>query len=156
MSTIFQDYALFPHLNVHGNIEYGLKLKRVPREEINSKYVEKLELMKQKWTAKAKAKMHALDLLQEKYETELESLKPGTFQYRRRQNWLDDSDFKYSYWENYVNQKVEAFRNAHFMRKMTKDEREAKINKIIELVGLKGNETKTFPNYLEEWNSVLH
>ncbi|SGA03056.1 ABC transporter ATP-binding protein [Mycoplasmopsis arginini] len=29
VSTIFQDYALFPHLNVENNIKYGLRLKRI-------------------------------------------------------------------------------------------------------------------------------
>lgn len=30
-STIFQDYALFPHLSVENNIKYGLRLKRIPK-----------------------------------------------------------------------------------------------------------------------------
>jgi putative spermidine/putrescine transport system ATP-binding protein len=33
VNTVFQDYALFPHLNVLQNIEYGLKVKKVPRKE---------------------------------------------------------------------------------------------------------------------------
>ena len=41
VSTIFQDYALFPHLNVENNIKYGLKLKRIflPKESINLVYL---------------------------------------------------------------------------------------------------------------------
>ncbi|TNK91101.1 spermidine/putrescine ABC transporter ATP-binding protein, partial [Mycoplasmopsis pullorum] len=49
VSTIFQDYALFPHLNVEGNIRYGLKLKRVPKETINQKYIHLLEKKKLQW-----------------------------------------------------------------------------------------------------------
>ena len=30
VNTVFQKYALFPHLNVFGNIAYGLKLKTIP------------------------------------------------------------------------------------------------------------------------------
>ena len=30
-NTVFQNYALFPHLNVHANVEFGLKMDRVPR-----------------------------------------------------------------------------------------------------------------------------
>ncbi|WP_345559323.1 ABC transporter ATP-binding protein [Nonomuraea rosea] len=31
VNTVFQDYALFPHMNVLANVEYGLRVKRVPR-----------------------------------------------------------------------------------------------------------------------------
>jgi len=33
VNTVFQDYALFPHMDVLANVEYGLKVKKVPREE---------------------------------------------------------------------------------------------------------------------------
>ncbi len=33
VNTVFQDYALFPHMNVSQNVEYGLRVRRVPREE---------------------------------------------------------------------------------------------------------------------------
>ena len=33
VNTVFQDYALFPHMSVAQNVEYGLKVKRVPKEE---------------------------------------------------------------------------------------------------------------------------
>ena len=32
-NTVFQDYALFPHMNVLANVEYGLKVKKVPKAE---------------------------------------------------------------------------------------------------------------------------
>ena len=34
VNTVFQNYALFPHMNVADNIGYGLRLKKVPRTEI--------------------------------------------------------------------------------------------------------------------------
>src|SRR4051794_7778426 len=34
MSMVFQSYALWPHMTVAGNIAYGLKLRRLPREEV--------------------------------------------------------------------------------------------------------------------------
>ena len=33
VNTVFQDYALFPHLNVLENVEYGLRVRKVPRRE---------------------------------------------------------------------------------------------------------------------------
>src|SRR5689334_23670445 len=33
VNTVFQDYALFPHMTVEANVAYGLRVKRVAREE---------------------------------------------------------------------------------------------------------------------------
>jgi putative spermidine/putrescine transport system ATP-binding protein len=33
VNTVFQDYALFPHMTVQENVEYGLRVKKVPRQE---------------------------------------------------------------------------------------------------------------------------
>ena len=33
VNTVFQDYALFPHMTVAENVAYGLKIRRVPRGE---------------------------------------------------------------------------------------------------------------------------
>ena len=43
--TVFQNYALFPHMNVAENIGYGLKLRKVPRGEIKKKVAQMLELV---------------------------------------------------------------------------------------------------------------
>ena len=33
VNTVFQDYALFPHMSVQENVEYGLRVKKVPKAE---------------------------------------------------------------------------------------------------------------------------
>ena len=43
VNTVFQNYALFPHMNVFSNIAYGLKLKKVPKQEITHRVEEMLE-----------------------------------------------------------------------------------------------------------------
>lgn len=45
VNTVFQRYALFPHLNVFENIAFGLRLKKMPDAEIRQKVFEMLELV---------------------------------------------------------------------------------------------------------------
>lgn len=45
LNTIFQRYALFPHLNVYENIAFGLRLKKTPEKEIKKAVTEMLELI---------------------------------------------------------------------------------------------------------------
>ena len=45
VNTVFQNYALFPHMTVADNIGYGLKLKKVPKAEIKKRVSEMLELV---------------------------------------------------------------------------------------------------------------
>ena len=45
VNTVFQKYALFPHLNVYENVAFGLKLKKLPEKEIRSRVLEMLELV---------------------------------------------------------------------------------------------------------------
>lgn len=45
INTVFQKYALFPHLNVFENVAFGLRLKKLPEEEIRPKVLEMLEIV---------------------------------------------------------------------------------------------------------------
>ncbi len=45
VNTVFQKYALFPHLNVFENIAFGLRLKKTPEETIREKVKEALSLV---------------------------------------------------------------------------------------------------------------
>ena len=48
VNTVFQKYALFPHLNVYENIAFGLRLKKLPEEEIHNKVEEMLTMVNMK------------------------------------------------------------------------------------------------------------
>jgi len=45
INTVFQKYALFPHLNIFDNIAFGLKIKKVSKGEIQEKVAEMLRLV---------------------------------------------------------------------------------------------------------------
>jgi spermidine/putrescine transport system ATP-binding protein len=46
VNTVFQDYALFPHMTVEQNVAFGLRMARVPRDEIRSRVDEALALVR--------------------------------------------------------------------------------------------------------------
>ena len=45
VNTVFQNYALFPNMNVFDNIAYGLRVKKVPKNEIKERVTEMLKLV---------------------------------------------------------------------------------------------------------------
>lgn len=58
VNTVFQNYALFPHLNVYENIAYGLKLNRISKKDICQQVNKVLELVQ--LTGYEKRKIHQL------------------------------------------------------------------------------------------------
>ena len=46
VNTVFQDYALFPHMTVAQNIEYGLRVRHVPKAERREKVGQALEMVR--------------------------------------------------------------------------------------------------------------
>ncbi|CAM5188861.1 Spermidine/putrescine import ATP-binding protein PotA OS=Ureibacillus acetophenoni OX=614649 GN=potA PE=3 SV=1 [Ureibacillus acetophenoni] len=45
VNTVFQDYALFPHLNVYENVAFGLRIKKMKEIEINERVQEALKFV---------------------------------------------------------------------------------------------------------------
>ena len=45
VNTVFQDYALFPHLTVIENVEYGLKVRKIPKPERRRRAERMLDLV---------------------------------------------------------------------------------------------------------------
>ncbi len=46
VNTVFQNYALFPHMNIFDNVAYALKIARVPKDEIKRRVADALELVR--------------------------------------------------------------------------------------------------------------
>ncbi|MBR7073809.1 MAG: ABC transporter ATP-binding protein, partial [Oscillospiraceae bacterium] len=44
-AMVFQSYALFPHMTIYDNIAYGLKLRKVPANEIKRKVFDMMDLV---------------------------------------------------------------------------------------------------------------
>jgi spermidine/putrescine transport system ATP-binding protein len=45
VNTVFQNYALFPHLTIYENVAFGLRRKKVPEDEVKSRVLEMLDLV---------------------------------------------------------------------------------------------------------------
>lgn len=54
VNTVFQSYALFPHMTVYENIAFGLRCKHLPESEIDTRVLEALEMVKLGLLAKRK------------------------------------------------------------------------------------------------------
>jgi spermidine/putrescine transport system ATP-binding protein len=46
VNTVFQNYALFPHMKVERNVGFGLEMKKVPKAEIKDRVIEALEMVR--------------------------------------------------------------------------------------------------------------
>jgi len=45
INTVFQSYALFPHLSVSGNVAFGLRSRKIPKKEIKSRVEKSLDML---------------------------------------------------------------------------------------------------------------
>jgi multiple sugar transport system ATP-binding protein len=46
VAMVFQNYALYPHMNVFNNMAFGLKLRKIPKETIKTKVIEAAKILK--------------------------------------------------------------------------------------------------------------
>src|SRR5258708_2437103 len=46
VNTVFQSYALFPHMSVFDNVAFGLRCKNLPKDEIEQRVMESLQMVK--------------------------------------------------------------------------------------------------------------
>lgn len=45
VNTVFQNYALFPHMTIYDNVAFGLTMKKLPKDQIKKKVIDMLELV---------------------------------------------------------------------------------------------------------------
>ncbi len=236
-ATVFQDYALFPNMNVKENIEYGLKLMRLPIENLEKDITKDVQRKVQEAEKKANGKIKTILKKQEAIKKDLDKLngklesnpdlnelrnlewedidirinkiveefekisdknffnsisfklkfkdkindvynffgsdKEIKFTIRRgkseesnliadyftlKKNYrtvtninkkieeltdkYNDLDYWVSYWQNYPSSEQEWYEKKLLTRKMTKEEIDAEVKRILELVGLSGKEKK--------------
>ena len=46
VNTVFQNYALFPHMSIFQNVAFGLEMQKVPQDEIRQRVVAALEMVR--------------------------------------------------------------------------------------------------------------
>lgn len=235
-ATVFQDYALFPNMNVYQNIAYGLKIMRKPLKDLSTSDKKKEDKVFSDATKEADKKIKELDkdiqkVYKDKYQfdikvnniTELRPIlniktqkqfdkqindlqlkmdkvygkglkvlsldlhnrskrinhrinyffnhhpAPVNYSFKKLneyQIWaldlykwysyyqeckevssafidkINKLENERSYWQNYPQQELERYQIKFTTRKLTKQEIDRKIKKVIEMVGLEGNEKK--------------
>lgn len=160
-ATVFQDYALFPTMNVYQNIAYGLKQARIKTNNLDKSTTEQLEKIKllainksKKKLAEFEAKKSAVKKKLLNAQNQLNNTKKGTWHYKFRlflanslEEHLNDLDYYTSYWQTYPLTKTKKVYNKLTTRKINKEEISKKVFEVIDLVGLKGNEYQ-MPNQL--------
>ena len=52
IAMVFQNYALYPHMTVYDNMAFGLKLRKVPKDEIDKKVREAARILDLEQTAR--------------------------------------------------------------------------------------------------------
>ncbi|MCF0217832.1 MAG: ATP-binding cassette domain-containing protein [Malacoplasma sp.] len=73
-ATVFQDYALFPNMNVEKNIAYGLSEIRVPLENVSPHYEKQSQKYFNDCVKKTKSKIKEIEKKQESYAREIKKL----------------------------------------------------------------------------------
>lgn len=237
-ATVFQDYALFPNMNVEKNISYGLKEMRIALKDIDQKLLKNRDKLIDESTKKAASKIKDINkkkndiqreinkinkkisnndnlsilfsMSESDLEKELTNIKdahknkthedisksiplyikfieifnnilfflsiPYSIKYKIRKNdalikdylifkrkfrelnnfklnleklnyEFNDLDYWISYWQNFTSQELEWYEKRNLTRKITKEEIDLEVSKIIKLVGLE-SKNKKYPNEL--------
>ena len=72
--TVFQDYALFPNMNVEENISYGLKIMRKPIENLSKDVYKEVDKKVKEYLKKSQSKIKSLEKNQLNLRKEIEKI----------------------------------------------------------------------------------
>lgn len=157
-ATVFQDYALFPNMNVFDNIAFGLKKMFTDKENVPARAYKKIKEQIEKSKNQSRSKLFALNQrvsilnakqqeLQQKL-SEIPDKKNLSYKWNRLllkniEAQINDLDYWRSYWEYYSVLKQKQLVNKYTKRPLTKQEIKERVQNIIKLVGLEGKESSS-------------
>lgn len=154
-ATVFQDYALFPTMNVFQNIAYGLKKIRIALTEFPAGVDEKIssavaaaaikaQKQLQKLASQKKLLVEKIQAFENKHANKKNERAYKLYQWMHQAliNQLNDLDYHVSYWQTYPSSVEKKLHDKWKTRKITKEEIAQKVLKVINLVGLNGHEFK--------------
>ncbi|CBZ40156.1 Spermidine/putrescine import ATP-binding protein, ABC-type [Mycoplasma suis KI3806] len=155
-STVFQDYALFPHMDVYSNIAFGLRKKRIQLENPLDQKIKKVNYLLSKSKLKSIRKLEQLSRETTKYTNLLkkwityisrESTPKRGLYYKCIMFYLGiikskllDLDYWKSWWEYYPILREKELRYKYLSRPFSEEEMREKVKQIISLVGLESYE----------------
>lgn len=134
-NTVFQRYALFPHLNVFENVAFGLRVKG--RNVSQKRQISNIEKEYKKSVAKLEhnLKQGILDLKSKGYEPEIYKEREDEL-YAKHQNRLDSVE------ERKIEQ-INKIENTFISRKDFEHVLKTKVTKYLKMVGLEGYENRS-------------
>ena len=92
-ATVFQDYALFPNMTVKQNIEYGLKVMRVPSDDLTDDIKRKAENLYKDCLKKSQAKIKTINKQRKEIEKDLDKCDR---EYEKRKGWAEFKKMRHS------------------------------------------------------------
>lgn len=145
-NTVFQRYALFPHLNVFENVAFGQRIKSERKEK--NKKIQKLE---KEYNQKIKElkDIDEKEKLKEKLKLDIKlikdpnyNLKQEIIELKKELKKLDKSKSSYDLEKIKINKQIKSIKSKFLTRKKIEELLEVEVKKYLKMVGLEGYEER--------------